>query len=56
MVTGLTYGFSLAMIRGHGVPTLALLLVMTGLIATMFGLLADQISSLRKEMFEKDRY
>ena len=54
--TGLVYGFSLAMIRGHGIPILALLLVMTGLIAAMFGLLADQISSLRKEMFEKDRF
>jgi glycosyltransferase involved in cell wall biosynthesis len=56
VVSGLIYGLSLALIRGHGVPTLALLMVMTGLIATMFGLLADQISSLRKEMFEKDRY
>jgi hypothetical protein len=50
------YGFSLAMIKGDGIPILALLLVMTGLIAAMFGLLADQISALRKEMFEKDRY
>ena len=56
VVSGLIYGLSLALIRGRGVPTLALLMVMTGLIATMFGLLADQISSLRKEMFEKDRY
>jgi glycosyltransferase involved in cell wall biosynthesis len=56
VLIGLIYGLSLALIKGNGVPTLSLLLVMTGLIAMMFGLLADQISSLRKEMFEKDRY
>ena len=56
VVAGLAYGLSLAFFRGRGVPTLALMLVMTGLIAAMFGLLADQISSLRREMFEKDRY
>jgi glycosyltransferase involved in cell wall biosynthesis len=55
VVTGLVYGLALALIRRRGIPTLALLMVMTGFIATMFGLLADQISSLRKEMFERDR-
>jgi glycosyltransferase involved in cell wall biosynthesis len=51
---GLVYGFVKAFRLHHGFPVLALLLVSTGLITAMFGLLADQISSLRREMYEKD--
>ena len=54
IVTGLVYGFVKAFRLHHGFPVLALLLVSTGLITGMFGLLAEQISSLRREMYEKD--
>lgn len=54
ILIGLVYGAVTAIREGLGVPTLALLLVSTGLITGMFGLLADQISSLRRELFEKD--
>ena len=54
IVTGLAYGFIKAFRFHHGFPVLALLLVSTGFITAMFGLLADQISSLRREMYEKD--
>jgi hypothetical protein len=54
IVTGLVYGFAKAFHLHSGFPVLALLLVSTGLITGMFGLLADQISSLRREMYERD--
>jgi len=54
IVTGLVYGFEKAFRLHSGFPVLALLLVSTGLITGMFGLLADQISSLRREMYERD--
>jgi glycosyltransferase involved in cell wall biosynthesis len=54
ILTGLIYGFVKAFRLHHGFPVLALLLVSTGFITAMFGLLADQISSLRREMYEKD--
>lgn len=54
VVCGLLYGLNTAMLVGKGFPTLAVLAVMTGLITGMFGLIADQISSLRLELFERD--
>lgn len=54
VLLGLIYGFSKAFRLHQGFPVLALLLVSTGVITAMFGLLADQISSLRREMYEKD--
>ncbi len=51
---GVSYGFLKAVFSGQGVPTLALLAVTTGLITAMFGLLADQISTLRIELFENE--
>ena len=54
ILAGLVYGFVKAFRLHHGFPVLALLLVSTGLITGMFGVLADQISSLRREMYEKD--
>jgi glycosyltransferase involved in cell wall biosynthesis len=53
IAAGLIYGFFKAFRLHHGFPVLALLLVSTGFITAMFGLLADQISSLRREMYEK---
>lgn len=49
------YGFIRAAISREGFPTLAALVIITGLIAGMFGLLAEQISTLRLEMFERYR-
>ena len=54
IVAGLTYGFIKAFRFHHGFPVLAMLLVSTGLITGMFGLLADQVSSFRREMYERD--
>lgn len=54
VVTGLIYGFVKAYRLHQGFPVLALLLVSTGLITAMFGLLADQISALRREICERD--
>ena len=54
VLSGLIYGFTKAFRLHHGFPVLALLLVSTGLITAMFGLLADQISSFRREMYERD--
>lgn len=54
IATGLVYGVARALVSGLGIPTLALLLVMTGLITGLFGLLAKQIATLRIELFERD--
>ena len=54
IVAGLIYGIVRAVIGREGIPTLAVLVIVTGLITAMFGLLADQVSALRREMFEKD--
>jgi glycosyltransferase involved in cell wall biosynthesis len=54
VATGLIYGFFKAFRLHHGFPVLALLLVSTGLITAMFGLLADEISALRREICERD--
>jgi len=49
------YGLVRAVISREGTPTLAVLVVVTGLITAMFSLLAEQISALRIELFEKDQ-
>lgn len=54
IAAGLVYGVARALVSGLGIPTLALLLVMTGLITGLFGLLAKQIATLRIELFERD--
>lgn len=54
VATGLVYGLVKALRLHHGFPVLALLLVSTGLITAMFGLLADEISALRREICERD--
>jgi glycosyltransferase involved in cell wall biosynthesis len=51
---GSIYGLARAIIEGQGIPMLAVLVVMTGLIAGMFGLLAKQISTLRIELYERE--
>jgi len=55
IAVGTIYGLAKAVMHGQGIPQLAVLLVMTGLITGLFGLLAEQISTLRLELFEKDQ-
>jgi glycosyltransferase involved in cell wall biosynthesis len=52
---GAAYGLYKAMVHRQGIPTLAVLVIVTGLITGLFGLLADQISTLRIELFERDQ-
>ena len=54
IVLGSVYGLYKAMVQSQGIPVLAVLVVVTGLITGMFGLLAQQISTLRLEMFERE--
>jgi hypothetical protein len=55
VIVGSVYGVVRAVASGQGIPVLSALIVVAGMITAMFGLLADQLSSLRTEMFEKDR-
>lgn len=52
LVPALVYGFAIAAIRGEGFPTLAGTAVLTGVLTFFMGILADQITALRKERFE----
>jgi hypothetical protein len=51
-VPGMLYGFIWALSKGAGVPTLAAMMVITGVFTFFMGILADQIVELRKERFE----
>ncbi len=52
IIIGGLYGFIKAMILGQGFPVFAALIVIFGFQSVFFGLLADQIGSLRRERFE----
>ena len=52
MLLGLAYGFAVALRRGMGFPTLAGTVVIAGLLTIFLGIVADQITELRKERFE----
>jgi len=51
LVSGLLWGVPYVL-QGQGVSTGALLLVLVGILMFFFGLLVDQVTSLRKERFE----
>lgn len=51
---GAVYGLVTAVQRGHGFPVLAALAVMLGVQSLFFGLLCDQIGSLRVQSLERD--
>jgi glycosyltransferase involved in cell wall biosynthesis len=55
MALGLIYGILVAVVRGEGFPTLAGTVVIAGLLTVFLGIIADQITELRKERFEDDR-
>ena len=54
VLVGTGYGIARAWYSGLGIPVLSALLVIAGVLTVFFGLLADQLSSLRKEMFESN--
>ncbi len=47
MVTGLLYGLGMALWAGRGFPVAAALMINTGLVLGVMGLIADQISQMR---------
>lgn len=52
ILIGAIYGFSKAFMNRQGFPVLAALVIIFGIQSVFFGLLADQVSSLRQEKFE----
>jgi len=54
ILLGGAYGLYKALVHQQGIPVLAMLVVVTGLLTGLFGILADQISTLRIELFERD--
>ncbi len=52
ILVGTIYGVAKAMMVGLGFPVLSSILIVFGIQAIFFGLLADQISALRRERFE----
>lgn len=52
ILIGAIYGFTKAFMNRQGFPVLAALVIIFGIQSVFFGLLADQISSLRREKFE----
>jgi glycosyltransferase involved in cell wall biosynthesis len=53
---GVVYGTAVAIASGRGIPTLALGLVLSGVLAAFFGLTADQISQLRLAAYDQPIY
>ncbi|MEA3441560.1 MAG: glycosyltransferase family 2 protein [Chloroflexota bacterium] len=52
IILGSVYGIARALISRQGIPVLAALIIIFGIQSLFFGLLADQISALRREKFE----
>jgi glycosyltransferase involved in cell wall biosynthesis len=53
ILPGLIYGITVAIQRGEGFPTLAGTAIIAGLLTIFIGVVADQITELRKERFEE---
>lgn len=53
LLLGTAYGLIRALLSGQGIPTLAAVLVFLGIQSFFFGLLADQLSAMRKERYER---
>jgi len=53
LIPGIFYGFYMAFHFKRGFPVFASLLIITGVFTFFFGILAEQITALRKERFEK---
>ncbi len=52
VLVGSIYGFTKALLYRQGFPVFAALIIIFGIQSIFFGLLADQISSIRREKFE----
>ncbi len=52
ILVGLLYGLTEALIEGLGFPVLAAIVMIFGAQSAFFGLLADQISAMRRERFD----
>ena len=52
LMSGLTYGFWEVITVGTGFPVFGAVLVLSGIVTIMLGLITDQISQLRLEKFE----
>ena len=55
LLPGLIYGIMMACLTGKGIPVLAALMIISGLLTFFMGLICDQIVSLRKERFEENK-
>lgn len=53
IVPSFLYGLVVALRRGEGFPTLAGIAIIAGLLTIFLGIVADQITELRKERFEE---
>ena len=53
IVPGIAYGLYTALTRGQGIPTLAGTVIIAGVLTLFLGVIADQITELRKERFEE---
>jgi glycosyltransferase involved in cell wall biosynthesis len=52
VAVGLIYGLTRAILERHGIPTAALLLILTGILLWIAGLIADQIGHMRLALIE----
>ncbi len=52
LIPGIIYGFYIALFFKRGFPVFASLLIITGAFTFFFGILAEQITALRREKFE----
>ncbi len=52
--TGVVYGTAIALMHGQGLPVLAELLCLVGVIVFCFGIVSDQISALRIDLLERN--
>jgi len=52
ILPGLIYGLILAIDKGMGFPTFAAMLVISGVLTFLIGLVCDQIAAMRQERFE----
>ena len=55
-VLGVVYGAGIAMYGGRGIPTASVLVILTGVLLAMFGLIADQISQMRIAQYDASTF
>jgi glycosyltransferase involved in cell wall biosynthesis len=55
-LAGAVYGIVMALIAGRGLPAVAVILMIIGVVSGFFGLIADQISQMRLAMYDRPIY